>query len=511
MPNVREQIADRITGGQLSETRNALVTTQGQYKEVLAETRKLSRDIDNLKEGGMIAEGYNDGHWNSRLALDQQWSLISGASQHRVIQKSEVDLYHDLLNFDYHFAPLVKAAIDIKTLYTFGLSFSITSEADQDTIDEIMNDPKNSLAFFGQKAIIEADHDLQKSGNVFIAVYHKLNPVQIRAWSSYEIGDIINDPDDCDIPLYYIRSYTDAAGNYQTRAYPSIYNDDYAGIIKINGAVAEVDNTVLVYHMSEGKGLKQKFALSPYTSALRWNRAYEGFLMDFAAIVKMIRKYTTMFTTTGGDAQVSALATQFNHEQHGHHAQQVGDSIISTEGNDFKVIDAGSSKIVGLSDSRAYLMQFCTAVKIPENMLTGNPQTGNRASSQELTSNFLPVIEERQTRWEEAFKTIFAKILGNTDSEISFPPLRSQDALTYLQGLMGAAVTQGGTLTGVVRPVDLIRAVYESLDLKLPPETDVDQMVADMTDKMGQDPAMATALDNLAAAATRMQGATAKT
>jgi hypothetical protein len=498
-----DRIADTLTGGQLSEARNAVEKITGQYQDVLAETRKLSRDIENLKEGGMLAEGYTDCSWNNRLALDQNWLLISGYQQHRVIQKSDVDLYHDLLNYGYQYSPLIRGAIDLKTRYTFGLSFAIQSENDQNkkTIDAIRDDPKNSLAFFGSKAIIEADHDLQKGGNVFIAIWHKLNPVQIRVWSSYEIRDTIMDPNDADIPMFYIR----ALGDGRTKAYPSIFNDKYQGIVNQDGIMADVDNEILVYHISEGKGLKQKWALSPYTSALPWNRAYEGFLLDFAAIVQMIRKYTTMFTTPDGAAQVAALSTQFHHEQHGYHKGQVGNQLIATEGNDFKVIDAGSNKIVGPADSRYYLMQFCTSTGIPENMLTGNPQTGNRASAQELTSNFLPLIEERQTAWADAFKAIFTRILGNNDFEISFPPLRSQDALTYLQGLNSTAMTQQGTITGVVRPIDYIKAVYESLDLKLPDDMTVDEMAAALLDKMNQNPVMAAAIERLAAAATKLQ------
>ncbi len=505
---IREQIADAISGGQLTEARNSVDTLQQQHREVLAETRKLSREVENLKEGGgMLAEGYADCTWNNRIALDQQWQVLSGSHQLRIIQKSEVDIYHDLLNYAYQFCPLIKGAIDIKTRYTFGLQFSIESEIESNkkTIKVIQEDLKNQFTFFSSQAIAEADHDLQKAGNLYIAIWWKLNPIQIRFWSSYEIADVIMDPQDS-IPMFYIRSL----GNGKTKAYPSIFNTKYAGIVNQEGVSAIIDNDILVYHLAEGKDLKQKWALSPYTAALRWNRFYEGFLIDFATIVQLIRKYAAMFTTSGGDAQVNALKDQFDHEQHGHHKGQIADTLITTEGNDFKVIDAGNSKIVGLSDSRPYLLQVCTVSGVPENMLTGNPQTGNRASAEELATNFLPVIEERQTAWAGAFKMIFTRILGNTDFDISFPPIRSQDAITYLQGLTSIAMNPTtGTLTGVIQPVDVIRAVYESLDLKLPADTDIDDMAAFLLDKMNQSPGLAAAIERLTEAATKLQGAEA--
>jgi hypothetical protein len=501
---IREQIADTLTGGQLTRTRNEILSVTERYQEVLSETRKLSRDIENLKEG------YANHAWDNRRALDQQWLLISGYQNQRMIQKSDVDLYHDLLNYGYQYSPLIKAAIDIKTRYTFGLSFSIQSENARNKmlIDTIMNDPKNRMAAFGSQALTEADRDLQKGGNIFLALWHKLNPVQVRVWSSYEIGDIISDPNDADMPMFYVRTWLDASGNSHTKAYPSVFNTKYGGVVNQDGISADVDPDVIVFHMAEGKGLKQKWALSPLTSVLPWNRAYEGFLLDFAAVVQMIRKYSTMFTSKGGDAQVSALGSQFSHEQHGHHKGQVGNQIIATEGNDFKVVDAGSSKIVGPSDSRFYLLQICASTGVPENLLTGNPQTGNRASAAELTANFLPIIEERQTAWADTFRMVFSRILGNSGFEISFPPLRSQDAITYLQSLCSTATLGGqGILAGVIQPVDVIKAAYESLDLKLPDDLTLDDMAAALLDKMNQTPGMAQAVTNLAAAATRLQEA----
>jgi hypothetical protein len=68
-------------------------------------------------------------------------------------------------------------------------------------------------------------------------------------------------------------------------------------------------------------------------------------------------------------------------------------------------------------------------------------------------------------------------------------------------------MTSQGTITGVVRPIDYIKAVYESLDLKLPDETALDDMAVTLLDKMSQDPVMAGAIERLATAATRMQEA----
>ena len=506
MPPIAEQLADRITGGQLTETRTALQTVTGQYREMYSEHRKLSREIQTLKEGGVLSEGYADQSWHSRLALDGRWQLLSGQATHRVIQKSEVDLYHDLMSYAYTFCPLIKAAVDIKTRYTWGLGYMVegTTDAAKSIIAAVMDDPTNRYSIFGAQALAEADRELQRGGNIYLAIYTDDDPVRVRLWTSYEINDVIMKPGDS-IPWYYVRSWTDESGVRQTRAYPSIFNTYPGASIDGRGLGYTVDKTVVVYQMSEGRGPRQKWALSPFTSALPWNRAYEQFLLDFAAIVQIIRKYSTMFTTTGGESQVSSLQTAFANEQRGDRKNEVGNGLVATEGNDFKVIDAGNSKIVGPQDSRYFLLQVCASTGVPENMITGNLQTGNRASAQEMTSNFLPIIEERQTAWADSLKDVFTYILGTPDLSVSFPPIRAQDSLTYLQTLLQAATLGNpGKLAGTMRPEDVIRAIYEGLDIRVPEDEDIDELVVGILDVMATDPEATGALDRLTRATNFM-------
>jgi len=514
-PPITERLADTITRGGLSGARTTAAEAQAKlgqigekYESLFSEHRKLAREIENIKSGGSLAEGYADSSWNNRLALDSRWQMLSGYGNHRVIQYSDVITYYDLMSYAYQFSPLIKAAVDIKTRYTFGMSYTIESKVDANTaiIDGITQDLRNRHAIFGAQAIAAADRELQKGGNIYLAIWVDEDPVAVRLWTAYEIQDVIFDPQDGDTPLYYARSWTDtASGQRKTVAYPSIFNTSPNTLMPRNLAGYTVDPSIVVYQMSEGKAAKQKWALSPYTSALPWNRAYEQFLLDFAAIVQIIRKYTTMFTTTGGEAQVSALQTAFHHETHGHHKDEVGNGLVATEGNDFKVIDAGSNKIVGPQDSRYLLLQVCTSTGVPENMLTGNLQTGNRASAQEMTANFLPIIEERQTMWNETFKEVFGFILKNPDFSVSFPPIRAQDALTYLQTLLQVATLGSpGKLAGTMKPEDVIRAIYEGLDIEVPEDVDIDELVAGLQTAIATDPAANDALNNLTQATNQM-------
>ncbi|MFA6364764.1 hypothetical protein, partial [Methanoregula sp.] len=108
MPPLNEQIADRITNGSLTEARTQMRTLGEKYTELYSETRELTRQVETLKEGGTLAEGYADHSWNDRLALDHRWQLMSGQAQHRIIQYSDVVLYYDLMSYAYQYCPLIK-------------------------------------------------------------------------------------------------------------------------------------------------------------------------------------------------------------------------------------------------------------------------------------------------------------------------------------------------------------------------------------------------------------------
>jgi len=287
--------------------------------------------------------------------------------------------------------------------------------------------------------------------------------------------------------LFYLRAWQDDEGKLYSRAYPSIYTTpneipNSKTQLKYLGRSYEVDQDVVIIHMCTKKPLKAKFALTELVATCRWAKPHEKFLEDFAAIVSAIRKYTHMMVTKGGTSQVSALQSQFKGDktQMGTPRQSnpPGSMVIAQEGTELKVMDAGSSKIVGPKDSRYFLNMVCAACGVPETLLTGDPSTGNLATAEELTGPFLTLIEERQTAWADILTQIFRIVLDSDDFSVSFPPLRSQDALEYVQTMLaGATLGQPGNWAGTMSPRDFIAALYEALDIQI--DEDTKQELAD--------------------------------
>ena len=502
-----EQLADLASGGRLSEMEK-MVVDLGKTNEV------LSRQVDNLT---VNAESAFDTAWERRLGIDKMWSKVSGSSagQSRYVNKNAVNLYANLASFMYQFNPLIRRAVDVKTLFTFSGSFQMvgSSDADQSSIDSMRKDLLNRQAFFSQQAIQEADAELQKSGNIFVAIWKNLSPPQIRVWPVEEISAIVLDDDDSSRPTYYIRTWTNRHRVTKTIAYPSIFNEDIEDTINVDNQSIEVDSNVSIYHMSSRKGIRQEWAITELSVAIHWARAHEGFLEDFAAIVAALRKYTHMFTTNGGKPQVQALGKQFagDLKKPGTPLQSnpPGSMVVGSEGNEMKVVDAGAGKIVGAKDSRYFLIMVCAGTGVPETLLTGDPSTGNLATAKELTGPFLTLIESRQEDWSDTLSAILKAAFDFDDVEISFPPIRSQDALDYVTSLINAATLgQPGSFAGTVSIKSLISGLYESLDINLPDdERDllIDSFNAALEASASENGELSESVDRLVAAVREMQ------
>ena len=502
-----EQLADIASRGRLSEMEKMVI-------DLSATNKALSQQVDNLT---VNMESAFDTAWERRLGIDEQWAKVSGssASQSRYVNKRAVNLYANLASFMYLFNPLIRRAVDVKTLFTFSGSFQIvgSSPAEQSAIDDMRKDLLNRQAFFSQQAIQEADAELQKSGNIFVAIWKSTSPPQIRVWPVEEINAIVLDENDSSRPTYYIRKWTTRNNVMKTMAYPSIFNEAVDDSVYVDNQSIEVDQDVSIYHMSSRKGIRQEWAITELSAAIHWAKAHEGFLEDFAAIVSALRKYTHMFTTKGGKAQVQALGKQFAGKPRAPGTPPIsnppGSMVVGSEGNEMKVVDAGAGKIVGAKDSRYFLIMVCAGTGVPETLLTGDPSTGNLATAKELTGPFLTLVESRQEDWSDTFSAIVKAALGFDDVAISFPPIRSQDALDYINSLISAATLGSpGSFAGTIGVESLIDGLYEALDIELQ-DNERDQIVDDFRAAMeaskAGDGELSESVDRLVAAVREMQ------
>jgi hypothetical protein len=447
----------------------------------------LALQLEELA-GDRAAESLSDPDWANRVDRDYLWVRAGGAGdpQFRYMTRETIDMYAEIADFMYVYNPLIRRVVDVRTQFTFALDYAVSSGTSQPAIDAILKDPLNRQAFFSHKAMAEIDGELQRTGNVFIAVWKDETPVQVRAWSCSEIREIVTREGDANHPLFYIRSWPGDDGKEQVRAYPSIFatERDLPGGrtgLSWRGTVYPVDRSIVVFHVCEKKPLKAKFALTGLVAACRWARPHEKYLEDFAALVSQMRRYGSMITTKGGIAQLAGLKAQFSGDPERTGTplagNPAGSMIVAQEGTGYKVIDAGSSKVVGLADSRYYLLMVSAATGVPETYLTMDPSTGNLATAKEIGPVFITLIQERQSSWRGALEDLFRFILGSDRFGISFPPIR-ENLPAYIAAVNAFAKDRGGAWSGAIDPGDYIRAGYEALEWEAPGDAKVEALAA---------------------------------
>jgi hypothetical protein len=457
------------------------------HEELLVRYNNLELEMEQrMSDGGQLSESFNDLDWANRVDKDFLWVRASGANtpQFRYMTKEIIDMYADIANFMAVYNPLIKRIVEVKTQFTFAMNCGVTSDTLQNDIDTILKDPLNQMAFFGSQALGDSDGASQKDGNLFFAIWK--DKKHVRAWSNYEIRDVVLDPEDSARPMFYLRSWLDSNNHEQKRAYPSLFirpdeMRDSKTTLSHLGSSYPVDQEIVIYHMSSRKGIRQKFALSELISACRWAKPHEKFIEDFHAIASAYRKSSHMMTTKGSAAQAGAIAGQFrgNTAQMGTPLQSnpVGSIVVAQEGNELRTISAGSGNIIGIEGARASLMMVCAASGVPETYLTMDPSTGNLATAKEISPVFIMLIESRQTLWKNALIAVFKYLLDSDAFEVSFPPIRD-NINAYIDNVNKIAKKPDGSWTGAVRGADYVKAAHEALEWKLPPKEEVDAMGA---------------------------------
>jgi hypothetical protein len=149
-----------------------------------------------------------------------------------------------------------------------------------------------------------------------------------------------------------------------------------------------------------------------------------------------------------------------------------GSHLTMGGGNDYKVVDAGSSKVIGPSDVRQFILMVCTTTGVPETIVTGDPSTGNLATAKELTGPFMTLIEDRQEMWGDVLTNLYEYVLslqGVKDMavKVSFPPLVQEELGTRMNAIVSAATLNNQMFAGTMAMKDLVREIYQTLDIEI--------------------------------------------
>jgi hypothetical protein len=330
-----------------------------------------------------------------------------------------------------------------------------TVEEQRDFLEEFWEDPINQKAFADYTAQEQLANKLQIDGDLFMLINCDDAKNRFRAMplDLLEIGDIISDPTDPIVELFYKRAYQKieysfTAGAAMPKGQKVGYHrstesltwqpsDDFPG---------PDDKSLLagwIYHITFGSDPTEHWGWPALTRAADWIEHHKGMAGDLRTLVRALATIMADVTIKPGrksdvqrvhnlaDKLVDRLARR----------PTIGSEYLHGPQIERKPVDVKTGAADMTSKAlKDMVLMVCAATGIPY-QYTGDPSTGNLATAKTME---LPLI--RKTRSFQAimcglYEGIMNFILRNKYGdwagrvETSFPDILERDILEFLQAL----------------------------------------------------------------------------
>ena len=413
-------------------------------------------------------------------------------------------------------SPLVKRALALRTGYIWGQGVTLTARDDDvnAVIQAWWDDESNQAALTSSQAQEELERALGTDGNVFLACFTapRTGRVQVRSTPFDEIQDIITNPEDRDDPWFYVRQYTttviEAGYTGQTRTrvetrrvlHPDLRYRPRVRPRSINGVPVQWDAPIL--HVSANRLDGWKFGVGDAYAALPWARAYEGFLTDWAKLVKALSRFAWRLTgDKSSRARTAAAAVKAAQPTDGTTAP-VGAVAAGGPGVHLEAIPKSGATIDSES-GKPLASMVAAALGVPVTMLLADPgQTGARAVAETLDDPLVLEMGMRRQLWAGVLRRLTSYVVDQAvkapagplrgivgrdeyDREvitlagevertvdIDFPPLDDLDPKSLVE-----AIERADAVGGVAIRPTLVRLLLQALRVK-----DVDELLEQFVD-----------------------------
>ncbi len=244
----------------------------------------------------------------------------------------------------YTYDVITQYIIDLWTDYGFGSKLEVKSKdpAAQKLLDAFFLSETNQY-ILGQREISDQSTQLLKDGEFFYVFYVSKQsdiPPTIRIIPTEQIKEIITDPDDASVPIFYKREWTSKIGSSVTTLY---YRDwrvnekDQVIIDKIIKVTPEINDQLAVKKSKDAAAENakvaghtpdlqevEKFATDVFvmhiahrkaggrgwplmTAGIPWSKAYKNFMQDRAAVARAAAMFFDKVKIKGGSIAVNDI------------------------------------------------------------------------------------------------------------------------------------------------------------------------------------------------------------
>lgn len=352
-------------------------------------------------------------------------------------------------------SPLLKRGKQLRAGYVWGQGVEVQARAGAKAVQDVnaviqafWDDESNQTAFTSSLAQEENEGVLYSDGNFFLAAF--TNPltgrVQVRSTPFDEIVDVITNPEDRDDPWFYVREYTttvirpfrDAKGVLSTRARAQVIKELHpamgyrprvrAKAIDVEGTTMPVKWDAPMLHVPVNRLDGWKFGIPDAYASLPWARAYEGFLTDWARLVKALSKFAWRLSGDRASkakraASAIGAAMPAGVPPLGVQTSDAGQVAAYGPGAQLEAIPKTGATID--SESGRPLAAIAAAgIGIPVTTLLADPgTTGARATAETLREPLVREMGMRRSLWGSVIKTLASYVI---DQAVKAPrgPLR---------------------------------------------------------------------------------------
>lgn len=493
-------------------------TTVDQLREDLAAERSLNALMveENLERLELAAE---DREWRvAGMVLEQEFTRTGLSAISRNCQLMAIA------------SPLIKRGVQIRTGYIWGQGVTIQARSGADTgqdvnavVQDFLDNPGNARVFASASARERCERTLATDGNWFLAFFTDPTngAVTVRSVPFAEIQDKYTDPNDREQDQFFLREWSETVvengtipntlrRRTQTRRvfHPALGFRPTAAnkVPAINGIPVQWDTPVL--HVSVNRPDGWKWGVPDVYAALPWARAYEGFLTDWARLVKSLSKFAWRMTgDRASKAQKAAdkvrAATPALTIDPLTGGSQAGQMSVGGPGLTLEAIPKSGASI-DADSGRPLAAMVAAALGLTVVELLADPGvTGARAVAETLDKPTILEMGMRQQMWADIIATVcqhvvaaaveapqgrlqgtvtqangrlVTQLAGDVDPTVlvEFPDLNELDPIT----LVNAIVAADGT--GKMPPLETLRMLLVALGVE-----DIDEVIASVTDEKG--------------------------
>ncbi len=447
------------------------------------------------------------------------WSELNAINLLSAVNRSELTSIVERSRVYAMFNPLIKRAVRVRSEYVMGRGWQMAHESEDvmTVVDRFTGDPQSRKALFGHQASLERARELDVDGNVFFALFPDslTGHVRVARLPFEQVVEIIADPDNVDRVWFYRRRWRSGmetrealypAWDYDPPDRPGVWTDR-----------TPIWWTQSVYQVRTDQSTGDGFGIPDTFAALNWARSYKNFLTQFANIVASLSRFAWNAKTTGN--KVASLQTTLQSKiGPGGSAETnpppVDGSAMVTSGDTELAPIAKTGATVDVESGKPLRLMAGTAMDLPDTIMSGDADQGNRATAQTLDRPTELVLGSRQQVWAQVISDLCTfqiewairvgelrsmgevtrdregiKAIVFTDDDLmpytapqaKFPSLVEHD----LGGLVDSIV-KAAKLTGV-DPEALLRIVYQTLEVE-----NIDALIEDHRDELDEGPSAPT-------------------